>query len=171
LQLGCIFDNASDMIIKTKNAEAVLALRKAGISKTSQRLAVLNILFAATKPLSANAIRQSLKTKTSIDKVTVYRILSIFKERGIIREIASAGGVGYFEMITSENHLHPHFSCRNCGTLTCMAPQPFIKMPDLILSKDNYSIEHIEINVSGLCSYCRDTIKPESPKRYYRKEE
>ncbi len=145
-------------------------MRKAGISKTSQRLAVLNILLNATKPLSANAIRQSLKTKTSIDKVTVYRILSVFKERGIIREIAS-GGAGYFEIISSENYLHPHFSCRNCGTLTCMEPQPFIKMPDLILAKDNYSIELIEINVSGLCSYCRDTIKPESPKRYYRKEE
>jgi Fur family transcriptional regulator, ferric uptake regulator len=171
LQLGCIFDNASVMITKTKNAEAVLALRKAGISKTSQRLAVLNILFAATKPLNANTIRQSLKTKTSIDKVTVYRILSIFKERGIIREIASVGGIGYFEMITSENHLHPHFSCRSCGTLTCMTPQPFIKMPDLILSKDDYSIEHIEINISGICSGCRDTIKPESLKRYYRKGE
>jgi Fur family ferric uptake transcriptional regulator len=171
LQLGCIFDNASDMVTKIRNTEAVLALRKAGISKTAQRLTVMDILFAATKPLSANAIRQSLKTKTSIDKVTVYRILSVFKKRGIIREISSAGGVGYFEMITAENHLHPHFSCRSCGTLTCMAPQPLIKMPDLILSKGDYSIEHIEINVSGLCSYCRDTIKPESPKRYYRKEE
>ena len=84
------------MVTGIKNTDALLTLRKAGISKTSQRLAVLNILFAATKPLSANAIRQALKTKTSIDKVTVYRILSVFKERGIILEIASAGGVGYF---------------------------------------------------------------------------
>ena len=145
-------------------------MRKAGISKTSQRLAVINILFAATKPLSANAIRQSLKTKTSIDKVTVYRILSIFRERGIIREIASSGGVGYFEIITSENQLHPHFSCRNCGTLTCMTPQPFIKMPDLILSKDDYSIEHIEINISGICSECHTATKSESQKQYHGNE-
>jgi Fur family transcriptional regulator, ferric uptake regulator len=159
------------MVTDSKHKDALLTLQKAGISKTSQRLAVLDILLKATTPLSVNTIRQLLKTKVNIDKVTVYRILSVFKERGIIREIASAGGVGYFEMITAENHLHPHFSCRSCGTLTCMEPQPFIKMPDLILSKDNYSIEHIEINVSGLCSYCRDTIKPESPKRYYRKGE
>ena len=122
------------MVADTKNTEALLALRKAGISKTAQRLAVLNILLTATKPLNASNIRQSLKTKSGVDKVTVYRILSILKKRGIIREVASSGGVGYFEMITSEYSMHPHFNCRKCGTLTCMTPQPFIKMPDLILS-------------------------------------
>jgi Fur family transcriptional regulator, ferric uptake regulator len=152
------------MVTDSKYKDALLTLQNAGISKTSQRQAVLDILLKATTPLSVNTIRQSLKTKASIDKVTVYRILTLFRQRGIIREIASAGGANYFEMATLENPLHPHFNCRNCGTLTCMEPQPFIKMPDLILSKNNYSIEHIEINVSGLCSCCRDTIKPESPK-------
>jgi hypothetical protein len=51
-----------------------------------------------------------------------------------------------------------------------MAPQPYIKMPELISSKDYYSIENIEINISGLCSDCRYTTKPESQKQY-RKDE
>jgi Fur family transcriptional regulator, ferric uptake regulator len=152
------------MITDSKHKDASITLQKAGISKTMQRLAVLDILLKATTPLSVNTIRQLMETKANIDKVTVYRILSLFRQRGIIREIASAGGANYFEMATLENPLHPHFNCRNCGALTCMEPQSFIKMPDLILSKNNYSIEHIEINVSGLCSCCRDTIKPESPK-------
>ena len=155
------------MVPDTKNTDALLALQKAGISKTSQRLAVLNILLAATMPLSVSTIRQSLKTKANIDKVTVYRILSLFRQHGIIREIASAGGASYFEMVTGENSMHPHFSCRNCGTFVCMAPQPFIKIPDLILSKDDYSIEHIEINISGLCADCRGTAKHKSQKQYF----
>ena len=156
--------------METENTDALLTLRKAGISKTSQRLAVLNILLKATKPLSANAIRQALKTKVNIDKVTVYRILSIFRKRGIIREIASAGDIGYFEMASQEKHLHPHFSCRSCGALTCMAPQPSLKMSDFISAKDDCSIEHVEINVSGVCSFCRDAVKTKSSKRNYRKE-
>jgi Fe2+ or Zn2+ uptake regulation protein len=119
----------------------------------------LNILLKATKPLSVSTIRQSLENKANIDKVTVYRILSLFRQRGIIREIASAGGANYFEIATLENPLHPHFSCRNCGTLTCLAPLPFTQAPELILSKDDYSIDHIEINISGLCAGCRNTAK------------
>ena len=158
------------MITDTKNMEALLALRKAGISKTSQRLAVLDILLKSAKPLSANTIRQSLKTKARIDKVTVYRVLSVFKKSGIVREIASAGGANYFEMVSRENPIHPHFNCRNCGEFTCMETKLFQKMPELVFSKDNYSIERIEINVSGLCSDCSNTIKPEISKRHYKKE-
>ena len=144
------------MVTDTKNMEALLTLQKAGISKTSQRLAVLDILLTATTPLSVNTIRQSLETKANIDKVTIYRILSLFRQCGIIREIASAGGANYFEMAALENPLHPHFNCRNCGAFTCLAPLPFTQAPELILSKDDYSIDHIEINISGLCACCRN---------------
>ena len=147
------------MVTDSKHKDALLTLQKAGISKTSQRLAVLNILLKATTPLSVNTIRQSLETKANIDKVTVYRILSLFRQRGIIREIASAGGANYFEMATLENPLHPHFSCRNCGAFTCLAPLPFTQAPELILSKNDYSIDHIEINISGLCACCRNSTK------------
>ena len=142
------------MVTNLKHKDALLTLQKAGISKTSQRLAVLNILLKATTPLSVNTIRQSLGTKANIDKVTIYRILSLFRQRGIIREIAN-----YFEMATLENPLHPHFSCRNCGAFTCLAPLPFTQAPELILSKNDYSIDHIEINISGLCACCRNSTK------------
>jgi Fur family ferric uptake transcriptional regulator len=147
------------MVTNSKHKDALLILQKAGISKTSQRLAVLDILFKATTPLSVNAIRQALETKSNIDKVTIYRILSVFKDRGIIREIASAGGANYFEMATLENPLHPHFSCRNCGAFTCLAPLSFTQAPELILPKDDYSIDHIEINISGLCACCRNATE------------
>jgi Fur family ferric uptake transcriptional regulator len=118
-------------------------------------------LLKATTPLSVNTIRQSLETKARIDRVTIYRIISLFRQHGIIREIASAGGANYFEIATLENPLHPHFNCRNCGAFTCLAPLTFTQAPELILSKDDYSVDHIEINISGLCAYCRNTIKPQ----------
>jgi Fur family transcriptional regulator, ferric uptake regulator len=181
------------MITNSNHKDVLPTLQRAGISKTSQRVAVLDILFKAKTPLSVNAIRQAMETKAhsgspsgrssripkitrppasnivclprpapgdsksrAIDKVTVYRILSLFRQRGIIREIASAGGVSYFERATLENPLHPHFNCRNCGAFTCLAPLSFSQPPELILSKDEYSIDHIEINISGLCSCCRN---------------
>jgi Fe2+ or Zn2+ uptake regulation protein len=156
------------MAIEKENSKALLALQMAGISRTSQRLAVVDILLKSTKPLSANTIRQLLKAKARIDKVTVYRILSLFKKSGIVREIASAGGANYFEMLSKENPAHPHFNCRNCGEFTCMDAKLSVNMPDLISSKDQYNIEHIEINVSGLCSGCRDTIESYLSKNNYK---
>ncbi|MFZ2397851.1 MAG: Fur family transcriptional regulator [Smithella sp.] len=145
------------MVINSKHKNALLTLQNAGLSKTSQRIAVLNILLKATKPLNVSAIRQSLKKKAN--KVTIYRILSLFRQRGIIREIASAGGANYFEMASFEKPLHPHFCCRNCGEFTCLEPLSFTRAPELILSKDDYSIDHIEINISGLCSDCLTSAK------------
>jgi len=144
------------MVTDSKHKDALLTLQKSGISKTLQRLAVLDILLKATSPLSVNTIRQLLETKANIDKVTVYRILSLFRQRGIIREISSAGGGNYFEMATLENPLHPHFSCRNCGAFTCLAPMPFTQAQELILSEDDHCIDHIEINISGICACCRN---------------
>jgi len=188
------------MITNSDHKDALLTLQRAGISKTSQRVAVLDILFKAKAPLSVNAIRQAMETNANsrapsgrssrlpkitrppasnsvylsrptpgnsksraIDKVTVYRILSLFRQRGIIREIASAGGVSYFEIVTLENPSHPHFSCRNCGAFTCLAPLSFSQAPELILPKDDYSIDHIEINISGLCSCCRNATRQQKP--------
>ncbi|MCX5849788.1 MAG: transcriptional repressor [Deltaproteobacteria bacterium] len=159
------------MITNSNHKDALLTLQTAGISKTSQRLAVLDILLKATTPLSVNTIRQTMKTKANIDKVTVYRILSLFKQHGIIREISPASGANYFEMATLDNPLHPHFSCRNCGAFTCLEPIPFTQPPESILSKDDYSIDHIEINISGLCACCRNATKPESQKQYYKDKE
>jgi len=134
-------------------------LQKAGIAGTPQRLAVLKILQDSAQPLSVGVIREKLETKTSINKVTVYRIISLFKKQGIIRDVLSAGDAIYFEMATSDHPVHPHFSCKNCGALNCLTPLTFSQARQLIDSPGNYSVDHIEINISGLCNGCLHATK------------
>jgi Fur family ferric uptake transcriptional regulator len=142
-----------------KYKDALFALQNAGLSKTPQRIAVLTLLLEATTPLSVRDISQALAAKVRIDRVTIYRILSLFKQHGIAREIASSGGTNYFEMASLENPVHPHFNCRNCGELSCMEPLTFSQSRQLISGKDDYSVDHIEINISGLCAVCRNATK------------
>ncbi len=142
-----------------KYKDALLTLQKAALSKTPQRIAVLTLLFKAEAPLSVRDISQELAARVRIDRVTIYRILSLFKQHGIAREIASSGGTNYFEMASLENPVHPHFNCRNCGELSCMEPLTFSQARQLISGKDDYSIDHIEINISGLCAACRNATK------------
>ncbi|OGP87410.1 MAG: hypothetical protein A2031_07100 [Deltaproteobacteria bacterium RBG_19FT_COMBO_43_11] len=142
-----------------KHKDALLTLQHAGIAKTPQRLGVLNILLATKTPLSLNTIKKRLTAKVRFDKVTLYRILSLFKNLGIIREVISRNGMNYFEIATKDNPVHPHFNCLNCGTLTCMDPLTFSQSRQLISPKEDYSVDHIEINISGLCAGCRNATK------------
>jgi Fe2+ or Zn2+ uptake regulation protein len=142
-----------------KHKDALLILQHADITKTPQRLGVLNILLAAKIPLTLNTIKKRLAAKVRFDKVTLYRILSLFKNLGIIREVTSRNGVNCFEIATKDNPVHPHFNCLNCGMLTCMEPLTFSQSRQLISPKEDYSVDHIEINISGLCAGCRDATK------------
>jgi Fur family ferric uptake transcriptional regulator len=147
------------MIANAKEKNALHILLKAGLSKTPQRIAVINILADVPAPVNINSIRQALKSKIQIDRVTIYRILSLFKQHGIIREITSTGGAGFFELATGENPVHPHFICRNCEKLSCLEPLTFSQATQWLSPTGDYSIEHIEINISGLCAGCRDATK------------
>jgi Fe2+ or Zn2+ uptake regulation protein len=146
------------MDANSKEKNALHILLKAGLSKTPQRIAVINILADVPAPVNINSIRQALKSKITIDRVTIYRILSLFKQHGIIREIASASG-GFFELATGENPVHPHFICRNCEKLSCLEPLTFSQATPWLSPTGDYSIDHIEINISGLCAECCNAIK------------
>lgn len=62
--------------------DVVEALKQAEIAATPPRMAVLKILQNASGPLNINIIRARLETNIRINKVTVYRIISLFKEAG-----------------------------------------------------------------------------------------
>lgn len=140
-------------------------LRQAGIAQTRQREAVLKILQTADQPLSIAVIRERLEKQTRINKVTVYRIISLFKKQGIIRDVLSAGGAVYVEMATSDHPVHPHFSCKNCGSLACLTPLTFSQARQLMAARGNFSVEHIEINISGLCNGCLRATRLQNHRR------
>ncbi len=141
-------------------------LEHAGISRTPQRLAVLKVLQSASQPLSVNLIRGKLRVKTRINKVTVYRTVSLFKRKGIVRDVSITGGAVYFEMATSDHPAHPHFSCKNCGMLNCMTPLTLSQARQLTDARDDWRIDHIEINISGLCNNCLQATKlPGQPEK------
>jgi Fe2+ or Zn2+ uptake regulation protein len=142
-----------------QDKDAMHILQKSGLSKTPQRIAVLNILMNSVVPVNISSIRQALESKIRIDRVTIYRILSLFKQHMIIREITSTGGTNYFELATIENPVHPHFICRNCEALSCLEPLTFSQVTQWVSKEENYSIEHIEINISGLCASCLNATK------------
>lgn len=87
-------------------------LRSAGIPLTLQRLAIAQILLTEPIHLSADQVlSKAKKIMTEVSRATVYNILKLFKEKGLIREI----NVGSGHIIYDSNMTH-HYHILNVDT-------------------------------------------------------
>ena len=143
------------MIQKTHHCNAAETLQDAGLSQTAQRTAVLEIIIRADGPLSAAEILNRTDPGQRINRVTVYRILSSFRERRIIRELPTDQGLNLYEMACRHNPIHPHFYCRACRTMSCLPPLTLSQAMDWFAGPDAFRIEDVRVNLSGVCRQCR----------------
>jgi Fur family ferric uptake transcriptional regulator len=141
------------MNAQTIELNAEDTLKRAGLQKTAQRLAILDILTQAEQPLTAGDVFQRLSGGQKVNRVTVYRILSSYTRKGIIREFESKRGIHYYERAWPLTPPHPHFNCRACGTMTCMTAFLSPESWEQIVNQPDFVIENISI--SGLCGLCR----------------
>ena len=119
---------------------------------TSQRVLVLNEIINKKKPFSANDLFLSLKNK--IDLTTIYRILLIFKNKRLIREVVNKNEIQFYELSCVHNPAHVHFLCNNCGKIFCLDPLPEKALLSIGKIKKDFITDEISINLTGLCSNC-----------------
>jgi len=117
-----------EQIIKNKN-----------IRFTTARLELLEILSHATKPISYEDMKHSIK----MDKATFYRNIAKFIDENIVNSFESNDKKTYFEIKTD---LHPHFICSYCHKVECIADLSPIYLK-------NYTIENVILK--GKCKECR----------------
>jgi Fur family ferric uptake transcriptional regulator len=141
------------------HCDAMQSLKKAGLSRTPQRIAVLDVLIGMGRPVTATDILHAVNGNQRINKVTVYRILASFRERRIIREIPTHNGINYYEMACVHNPLHPHFYCRCCKIMYCLDPLTVSGLWDWLTVPHTYTIEEITVGLSGLCHNCKEKQK------------
>ncbi len=130
-------------------------LEASNLSLTTNRLKILEIIGNNRSPLSAKEIYDTLSRSKVINRVTVYRILDLLVEKGIINRLTSGGRSFHYGMAPNENHPpHPHFYCKRCGIIECLNPETLhVEMEAL---KKTYPgvIEKVEIRVDGICKNC-----------------
>ena len=136
------------------NAEGTL--RNAGLNRTSRRVAVLEVILQADGPLSAAEILNRTDPMQKINKVTIYRILSSFKERRIIRELPTDQGMNLYEMACRHNPIHPHFYCKTCRTMACLPPLTLSQAMDWFAGSDAFRIDDVNVHLNGICRQCRE---------------
>ena len=129
-------------------------LKKNRLSVTASREKILNLFLDQTGALAHGDIEKRAGEK--FDRVTIYRTLQAFVEKGIIHTIPTADNSILYALCKDdceEGHHHDHhvhFICKQCHNTYCLdnVVTPDIKLPA------GYSAKQIEVVVEGICRQC-----------------
>lgn len=125
------------------------------LEPTAKRLRVLEVIGNNSFPLSASDIHATLERHQSINRVTVYRILDLLVDRGLVDRISTGGRAAYYGMAPNEHHrAHPHFYCTTCGQMDCLAPESMAFDLGGFMKNFPGKVEKLEVRLDGICKNC-----------------
>ncbi|WP_316829433.1 Fur family transcriptional regulator [Pedobacter aquatilis] len=133
-------------------------LIKNGLKRTAPRLQVLDILSRRDSATSQPYLEQVMGKE--VDRVTLYRVLKAFEEKGIIHKVLDNHGTANYAICSGncnahEHHdEHVHFNCNNCQKVYCLdsVKIPAFKVPS------GFKVEGINLIASGICAACADKV-------------
>lgn len=140
------------LINTTEQVEALL--KKNHLSITDSRKKILQLFLEQAGALAHGDIEK--RAGERFDRVTVYRTLQAFVDKGIIHTIPTADNSVRYALCKDdceEGHHHDHhihFLCIKCNNTYCMddVVTPEVKLPK------GYTISHVEVVVEGTCKNC-----------------
>ncbi len=135
------------------NYEELLA--DARLEATVNRLRVLEVVGSNSFPLSAGDIFKILERGSSINRVTVYRILDLLVDYGVVERISTGGRAFYYGLAPNAYHRpHPHFYCKRCGQMDCLNPDSLQVETEGLWKTFPGQIDKVEVRVDGICKNC-----------------
>jgi Fur family transcriptional regulator, ferric uptake regulator len=127
-----------------------------GIRLTRQRRAILQVIETADHHLdAAQILRWAQKIEPSVDRVTVYRTLSLLKKNGLVDELdlMHVGGEGhYYERVTGRDHLH--ITCLRCGKVLEFESPYLEKIRKEVEAACSFDIAVARLEIGGYCQGC-----------------
>ena len=141
----------------TKNMDSAVSglLRRNNLSITETRKKILSLFLATPDALAHGDIER--KAGEKIDRVTVYRTLQTFVEKGILHTIPTEDNAVLYALCKdcAEGHHHDdhvHFVCTNCNTTTCLddVVSPSFDLPA------GYVAESVNVIIKGICKNCNE---------------
>jgi Fur family ferric uptake transcriptional regulator len=144
-----------DIVTTTKSINNNIAsiLRKKKLSITDSRKKILSLFLQANDALTHGDIEK--KASEKFDRVTIYRTLQTFVEKGIVHAIPTVDNSIRYALCKdcTEGHHHDnhvHFICSNCNTTICLddVVSPFIELPK------GYIAQNVQVVINGICNNC-----------------
>ena len=140
-------------------AAVLTALAPREIRLTAHRRAVLAVLEASDRPLTADEVVQRSGVPTS----TAYRNLAELADAGVVARVAGAAGAGSDRHDLAEQFSqrhHHHLVCTGCGVVTDFDPSRELERLierelAALLSTSGFEITHHVFDAHGRCRDCQ----------------
>ncbi len=126
-----------------------------GVKRTKQRERVLSAMERAPSPMSAMEIYTLAgKGEPALSLSTVYRILELFEQRGIVvKTTLMDGGKAIYEL---NGHRHKHYAvCLKCKKMLEVESCPMAEAVPGFVGGDFEVLGH-KLELYGYCGECRD---------------
>lgn len=138
-------------------SELIALLEERRVKVTANRLIVARALCQAGRPLSLMELEEEIGT---MDKSSIFRSLSLFKENHLVHSIEDGGDGARYELCyshdsTRDQDTHVHFYCEKCHRTFCLEgiPVPEVALPE---GFKGLTSNHL---VKGICPECSSEEK------------
>ncbi len=147
--------HAAPPLVTHSPAEAVEALRAAGLRASSARRLLLDALFAADGPVSADEIAAGLDGRVRpTDAASVYRNLETLEGLGLVRHVHLGHGPSLYALAGS---LAPSYLvCDSCGERRPAGDEELRPVRDAVREQFGYETSFSHFPIVGLCATCRE---------------
>jgi Fur family ferric uptake transcriptional regulator len=144
-----------NLTAKERDMSAVSAtlLKDFNLRATPNREEILHLFLLKKYALSHGDIEKEIDN--SLDRVTVYRTLKTFLDKGLIHKVLDDEGSLKYALCkeacsTAEHHHdHVHFKCNKSGQTNCLnVDVPAIKLPK------GYLASEVNLLIQGICEKC-----------------
>jgi Fur family ferric uptake transcriptional regulator len=125
------------------------------LRSTSSRSDILKLFIDQQHALSYSDIEQEVSSQ--YDRVTVYRTLKTFLDKGMIHKVLDDSGAPKYALCSStcsqahHHHNHVHFKCTQCGQTNCLEN---VEIPTISLP-EGYLSEEMNLLIQGVCRVCQ----------------
>ena len=147
--------SAAPPVPATDLDEALAVLRGSGLRVSAARRIVLEAMFQAGEPLTAERIASGLDGRLpASDVASVYRNLETLEEVGLVRHVHLGHGPGLYAL--TRDGAREHLLCDRCGTVMSVDPSRLDAVRDLIRAETGFAANFTHFPIAGLCPECAD---------------
>ena len=132
--------------------------RRRGLSLTVQRRAILEaVLDRADHPTADRVFDEVSRRIPGVSRTTVYRVLEMLVEVGVITKACSPGAATRFDPMT---HRHHHLVCLHCDKLIDLEDAELDRRIKLPSSKSHsFEIRDFSVHFRGICAECQRKLR------------
>ena len=132
--------------------------QKKGLRNTPQRETIIKEIFSTHDHFDVDELFLRLrKKKKKISRPSIYRLIPLLIESGLIQEAYFEDGHLHYEHIYGHEH-HCHLRCSRCGKTVEFEENSLKKLECKLAKKHGFAVEGHKLEVFGYCADCKKDI-------------